>query len=188
MRDWPQRCIREMLEDCPGSVPYIDDILVYRKMKQEHDHNLERVLRALHVHNFCLQQSKCQFHQKTVKHLGHILSGAELRPNPDTVAAIDKALAPQTPQQLSSFLDLVGFYTDFLHDLATKAEPLRALNRKEATFSWSAECQMAFEGIKRVIGNDLVWPSMTQTHPPMIGRSRHLGNSLVSASPRLLCL
>ncbi len=86
-----QHCIWETLKDCPGSVPYIDDILVYGKMKQEHNQNLERVLRALHAHNFCLQLTKCLFRQTTVKYLGHLLSGTELRPNPDTVAVIEKA-------------------------------------------------------------------------------------------------
>ncbi len=119
-----QRCRWEMLEDYPGSVPYIDDILVYGKTKQEHDQNLEPVLRALHACNFCRQLSKCQFRQKTVKYLGHILSGTELWLNPDTMAMMEKAPAPQNPLQLSSFLALVGFYTNFLHGLAMKAEPL----------------------------------------------------------------
>ncbi len=87
-----QRCIWEMLQDCSGSVPYIDGILVHEKMKQEHDRNLEWVLRALHVCNFHLQLTKCQFCQKTVKYLGHLLSGSELRLKLDTVAAIEKPL------------------------------------------------------------------------------------------------
>ncbi len=62
----------------PWIVPYIDDILVYGKTKEEHDRNLERVLRVLHVCHFHLQLTKCRFYQKTVKYLGHFLSGSEL--------------------------------------------------------------------------------------------------------------
>ncbi len=36
-----QRVIHETLQSCPGAIPYIDDILVYGRTKQEHDQNLE---------------------------------------------------------------------------------------------------------------------------------------------------
>ncbi len=143
-----QRAIHETLQDCPGAVPYIDNILVYRKTKQEHDCNLEKVLRALHSKNFRLQLLKCRFRQTTVPYLGHLLSGSELQPNPKTIAAIIGAPIPQTAQQLNSFLGLVGWYSDFIPDLATKAKPLRTLSQKGATFAWDAKCQGAFEGIK----------------------------------------
>ncbi len=62
-----QCCIHETLEECPGAIPYIDDILVYACTKEEHDHNLEQMLQALHVHNFRLQLSRCCFCQAMIK-------------------------------------------------------------------------------------------------------------------------
>ncbi len=53
--------IWETLHDCPGAVPYIDDILVYGRSQQEHDQNLGHVSQVLHTDNFWLQLSKCQF-------------------------------------------------------------------------------------------------------------------------------
>ncbi len=84
-------------------------------------------MQALHGKNFHLQLSKCRFRQAIVKYLGHLLSGTELHPNPDTIAAFAKAVAPQNPQRLISFLGLVNVYTEFLHDLAIVAELLCAL-------------------------------------------------------------
>ncbi len=66
-----QRAIRETLKDCPGSIPYIDDILVYGRTKEEHDRNLERVLCALHDNHFRLQLPSdccCFFGSCTVGH------------------------------------------------------------------------------------------------------------------------
>ncbi len=142
-----QWCIWETLEDCPGSIPYIDDVLVYGKSQQEHDHNLEWVLQALHSKNFCLQLPKCLFQQASLPFLGHILSGKELKPSPSTAAAITDAPTPRTAQQLSSFLGLVTFYIDFIPDLATKVELLWALGCKGVMFSWTEECQKAYDGI-----------------------------------------
>ncbi len=119
-----QQCIWEALEDCPGSIPYIDDVLVYGKMQQEHDCNLEQVLQALHSKNFHLQLPKCLFWQVSVPFLGHVLSGKELKPSPSTVAAITDAPTPQTAQQLNSFLGLITFYIDFIPNLATMVDPL----------------------------------------------------------------
>ncbi len=36
-----QHAIHETLKDCPGVMPYVDNILVYSKTKSEHDQNLE---------------------------------------------------------------------------------------------------------------------------------------------------
>ncbi len=73
-----QHAIHNMLKDCHGMLPYIDDILIYGKTKVEHDQNLEHVLRCLHANNFWLQLNKCRFRQTEVPFLGHMLSGTEL--------------------------------------------------------------------------------------------------------------
>ncbi len=65
-----QHCIWETLEDCPGYVPYIDDILVYGKTKQEHDQNLEQVLRALHACNFHLSYRSVSFARRQSNNWG----------------------------------------------------------------------------------------------------------------------
>ncbi len=87
--------------------------------------------------------------------LGHVLSGTELKRSPTTSAAILDAPVPQTGQQLSSFLGLVNFYTDFVPDLATKAKPLHALAQMGNTFQWSKECEKSFEEIKKDITLDM---------------------------------
>ncbi len=150
-----QCAIHNTLRDCPGVVPYVDDILVYGKTKAEHDQNLERALRCLHAKNFRLQLNKCRFRQTEVPFLGHVLSGTELRPSPSKVEAITGAPAPTNLAQLSSFLGLVTYCSDFIDDLATIAEPLHALQRKGAAFVWSLECQKAFERIKDCISSSL---------------------------------
>ncbi|GFO21797.1 retrovirus-related pol polyprotein from transposon 412 [Plakobranchus ocellatus] len=45
---------------------------------------------------------------------------------------------------------MVNYYTRFIKDLATRAEPLRRLTRRNAQFSWAVTCQSAFDKIKSV--------------------------------------
>ncbi len=100
----------------------------------------------LHSKNVQFQLSKCRFCQVAVPYVGHLLSGTQLQQNPKTIAAIINVPIPHTAQQLNSILGLVGWYSDFILDLATKAKPLRALSRKGATLTWDTTCQGAFEG------------------------------------------
>ncbi len=76
------------------------------------------------------------------------VSGTELQPSPSKVEAITGAQALTNVLQLSSFLGLVTYCSDFMGDVATMAKPLCALQQKESAFIWSTECQEAFERIK----------------------------------------
>ncbi|GFO49293.1 integrase core domain protein [Plakobranchus ocellatus] len=50
---------------------------------------------------------------------------------------------------------MVNYYSRFIKDLATTAEPLRRLTRKNVRFSWTAACQSAFDKIKHAIANSV---------------------------------
>lgn len=46
-------------------------------------------------------------------------------------------------------MGLASYYRRFVPDFATTAKPLHELTKKYARFSWSAECQEAFDELKR---------------------------------------
>jgi hypothetical protein len=52
-------------------VVFIDDILVYSKMKEEHEENLRIVLQTLRKHKLYAKLDKCDFYQKEIQYLGH---------------------------------------------------------------------------------------------------------------------
>ena len=54
-------------------VVFIDDILVYSKNAQEHEHHLRIVLQTLRENKLFANLSKCDFWLKEVSFLGHIL-------------------------------------------------------------------------------------------------------------------
>ena len=60
-------------------VVFIDDILVYSKDAQEHEHHLRIVLQILRENQLFAKLSKCDFWLKEVSFLGHIVSAEGIR-------------------------------------------------------------------------------------------------------------
>ena len=117
--------MQKVLQGLPGVVAYIDDILVTGKMDEEHLQNLDRVLECLLEHNLQLKKKKKkhQLMQSSVKYLGYIVDAQGLRPMPDKVNAITKALWPQNVKKLRSLLGLVGYYRQFIANMSTLTKP-----------------------------------------------------------------
>jgi hypothetical protein len=54
---------------------FIDDILIYSLMMEEHDDNFCLVLECLREHKLYGKLSKCSFYQSKIHYLGHVISG-----------------------------------------------------------------------------------------------------------------
>ena len=69
-------------------VVFIDDILVYSKDAQEHEHHLRIVLQTLRENQLFANLSKCDFWLKKVSFLGHIVPAEGIRADPVKIEAI----------------------------------------------------------------------------------------------------
>ena len=69
-------------------VVFINDILVYSKSAQEHEHHLRIVLEKLRAHKLYAKFSKCEFFLKKVAFLGHILTAEGVAVDPKKVEAV----------------------------------------------------------------------------------------------------
>jgi hypothetical protein len=68
-------------------VVFIDDILVYSKSMEEHEH-LRIVLQRLREHHLYTKFSKCEFWIKEVPFLGHVISPQGIAVDPDKVKEV----------------------------------------------------------------------------------------------------
>ena len=66
-------------------VVFIDDILIYSKMAEEHVEHLRVVLSRLQEHKLYTKFSKCEFWLKKVPFLGHVLSNEGTSIDPSKV-------------------------------------------------------------------------------------------------------
>jgi hypothetical protein len=62
---------------------FIDDVLIYSKNREEHEEHLKLVLQVLREHQLYVKLSKCDFFQKQVHYLGHVIleEGVVVEPN-----------------------------------------------------------------------------------------------------------
>jgi hypothetical protein len=57
------------------TVVFINDILIYSKMSEEHEEHLRKVLERLRNEKLYAKLEKCEFWLDSVSFLGHVISG-----------------------------------------------------------------------------------------------------------------
>lgn len=126
---------------------FFDDILVYSKTWEDHLLHLKMTLKILRDHNLYVKRSKCQFGQREVHYLGHIVSQDGVRVDPDKVSAMVQWQKPRSPCAMRGFLGLTGYYRKFIQNYGKVAAPLTQILMKNA-FTWTAAAEAAFEKLK----------------------------------------
>jgi hypothetical protein len=66
-------------------IVFLDDILIYSKSEEEHEHHLKLVLQVLREKQFYNKLSKCYFYQKKIHYLGHIISENGIAVDPEKI-------------------------------------------------------------------------------------------------------
>ncbi|WVZ70449.1 hypothetical protein U9M48_019118 [Paspalum notatum var. saurae] len=130
-------------------VVFLDDNLIYSKDKKEHEKHLRIVLTRLRKHKLYAKFSKCAFWLKEVGFLGHILSEKGVAVDPRKVECVLNWKQPETITEIRSFLNLAGYYRRFIKDFSKTAKPMTSLTKKNARYSWSLNCEEAFQSLKK---------------------------------------
>ncbi|WVZ99578.1 hypothetical protein U9M48_044849, partial [Paspalum notatum var. saurae] len=137
-------------------VVFIDDILIYSKNEEEHREHLRIVLTRLREHKLYAKFSKCAFWLKEVSFLGHILSEKGVAVDPSKVESVLNWKQPESVTEIRSFLGLAGYYRRFIKDFSKTAKPMTSLTKKNAKYTWSPNCEEAFQSLKKSLTTALV--------------------------------
>ena len=137
-------------------VAYLDDIFILGKTWEEHVANCDVVFSKLDQSKLKINLNKSEFAYEEVDYLGHRISAEGISPARKNIAPITDFPTPSTVREVKSFLGMANFYRTFIPDLATTAEPLNNLTRKEVPFEWTTECEDAFQKIKAAISTQPV--------------------------------
>ena len=145
-----QKRIHLTLANCPGTLVYVDDIIVHGKTRGEHDRNLKQVLGCLQAADLRIQPSKCVFGEKEITVFGHRVGIKGIFPDPENLKPIRDCPVPRDVKDVQHFLGMITFYHEFLPDLASLAEPLRQLTRKDTPFEWTEHRDLSFRTLKEM--------------------------------------
>ncbi|GAU37691.1 hypothetical protein TSUD_164940 [Trifolium subterraneum] len=126
---------------------FFDDILVYSQDWNSHLVHLEEVLSLLVDHSLVANRKKCQFAQRSVEYLGHLISEEGVAVDPSKVVSVSQWPQPKNVKGVRGFLGLTGYYRKFIKDYGKIARPLTDLTKKD-NFKWGMEAQQSFDTLK----------------------------------------
>ena len=166
-----QRVVGDLhLKSC---LVYLDDLVIFSKSVDEHLARLTDVLTRLGQAGLKLKPSKCQFMQRRLVYLGHVVSEEGIECNPDGIKVLLSWKIPSSVKELQQFLGLAGYFRRHVKDFARIARPLHALTgsvkgkdgkSRPVPWSWGSDQQAAFDKLKEVLTNPplLVYPDFSK--------------------------
>ena len=91
-------------------VIYIDDIMIFTKTLEEHQHVVKEVLQILRDKHLYLHHDKCDFEVQKTEFLGLVITQDQVKMDHKKVSAIKDWPIPTSKKQLQSFLGFLNFY------------------------------------------------------------------------------
>ncbi|UYV61543.1 K02A2.6-like [Cordylochernes scorpioides] len=160
-----QRCINNILSGLQGTACYMDDILIYGNTMEEHNRNLETVLRRLEENNVKLNAKKQQIAVDKVNFLGHIISRDGIAIQASRAEAIQKLKRPENKTEVQRFLGMVTYLGKFIPNLSDKTAPLRKLISNKSEWKFGGEENDCFENLKDMVSNAPILTFFDPTKP-----------------------
>ena len=133
---------------------YLDDVIVYSKMEEDHLHQLQAMFKCFHEHGLKLKPSKCSFLRKQITFLGYEISADSMKPGTLNLEGIAEMAPPANYTEVRHFLGMTGFFWRFIKNYTRITKPLNDILEGEASkmkseaITLSPEVLEAFKQLK----------------------------------------
>ncbi|MCG7874760.1 MAG: ribonuclease H family protein, partial [Candidatus Thiodiazotropha endolucinida] len=146
-------------------IVYLDDMIVCGKTFEDMVKNLDEVFARLQEAGLKLKARKCQLFARKVNFLGHVISEDGICTDPKKTECVRNWPNPTNVKEVRSFLGFCSYYRRFIFRFAEIAKPLHKLTQKGVRFTWTSECQNAFQSLKTKLVNApvLAHPDFSQS-------------------------
>ncbi len=146
-----QTLINDVLRDMLNQFVfvYLDDILIFSGLLEEHEGHVSRVLQRLLDNHLYVKTEKCEFHVTQAQFLGFI-TPSHVEMEPKKVEAVLNWPIPATVKEVQHFIGFANFYRRFITNFSSVVAPLTALTKGGGIkIHWGPEAAGAFEELKR---------------------------------------
>ncbi|KAD2393409.1 hypothetical protein E3N88_40386 [Mikania micrantha] len=134
-------------------IPYMDefiivfshDILIYSKTPKDPVKHLRTPLELLRHEKLYAKCFICEFWLTEVQFLRHVINAQGIQVDPYKIEAITKWENPKIPTNVHSFLDLAGYYRQFILNFSRIVVPITSLTRKSEKFEWVLKQSESFK-------------------------------------------
>ena len=147
-----------IMERCPGVISIHDDIVVYGVSEEDHDANLVNLLNVAQIEGLVLNSKKLELKRPRVSFFGAEYSADGMHPCLKKIQGITEMTPPTDKQQLASFIGMVTYMGNFVPHLSHHTEPLRAMLKQDAIFTWDEMANTSFQKIKDLIAKSATKP------------------------------
>ena len=115
-------------------VVFLDDILVFSKTWEYHQHHLQTVLEIHRNSELYCKQSKCDFGVREVLFLGHKINGTSISPDPKKISAVETWPTSSSVTDVRKLLGFANYFRRFIDRHSTISRPLEEITGKNSRF------------------------------------------------------
>ncbi|XP_050207935.1 uncharacterized protein LOC126657310 [Mercurialis annua] len=156
-----QRLVNSIFRDQIGKhmEVYVDDMIIKSIRAEDHPTDVKIVLETLKRYQLKLNPEKCVFEVPAGKFLGYMVSQRGIEANPDKIEAVLKMTPPRSIHEVQKLNGRITALGRFMSCSAKRCLPFFKTLKQIKNFTWTAECQQAFEELKSFLSS-----------PPLLAR------------------
>ncbi len=132
---------------------YLNDILIYSKMRKKHRNHVKLVLNWLREAELQMNIRKCKFNVEETVFLEVIVSELDLRMNLSKVTVIVSWITLINLKEIQSFVRFINFYRRFIKNFSKLVKSFIQLTRKNTSFVWNEICVQVFDNLKKQVSS-----------------------------------
>lgn len=131
-------------EKLVDTFPYLDNITVAGRSKEEHDRNVERFLTVIKDRNFTLNEEKSILSCSEINILGYTVGNGVIKPDADRLRPLQDLPTPMSLKSLKRALGMLAYYAKWIPRFSDKIRPLTQVE----SFPMDASAVSAFSKLK----------------------------------------
>lgn len=147
-----QRLITNVLEPCINFCrPYLDDIVIFSKSKEEHINHVTQVMSCLNKALLKINPSKSKFGMRKILLLGFLVNEEGIFPDNSKIAAITETKPPRNVREMRSFLGKCNYLRSHIPGYAHISAPLEKQRNAKGEIFWGKAEENSFFNLKAAI-------------------------------------